>query len=480
MESGAVRPLLIIGDALLDVDVEGLVQRSCPDAPAPVVDVRQTLSRPGGAALAASLAAAEGREVTLITALGEDEAASELARLLTAARVDVVDLGLDVETPQKRRVRSGGETLLRIDSGGEGSGASVGPLTPAGRAAIGWAEAILVSDYGRGLAAHPEVRRQLAERRRGAPLVWDPHPRGAEPIAHATLATPNRAEAERFASTCPEHTQGEPAASRDGSASWGRCLARRWRAGHVCVTCAADGAVLCSAERSQRVAAPMAYEGDPCGAGDRFATAAAGALGDGADAVQAVRVGVTEASAFVREGGASSWAGVRRRPAGQTWRQRRPAAASSDVRELAHAIRAEGGTVVATGGCFDLLHAGHIGTLQAARALGDCLIVCLNSDESVARLKGPTRPLVGERDRARVLAALACVDAVTIFDEDTPARALRELEPDVWAKGGDYDPRALPERSLVEAWGGCVVALPYLDGRSTSGLLKEVAGRGAS
>jgi rfaE bifunctional protein nucleotidyltransferase chain/domain len=132
--------------------------------------------------------------------------------------------------------------------------------------------------------------------------------------------------------------------------------------------------------------------------------------------------------------------------------------------------------VVATGGCFDLLHAGHIGTLEAARALGDCLIVCLNSDASVSRLKGPRRPLVGERDRAMVLAALTCVDAVMTFEEDTPERVLRELRPDIWAKGGDYDARQLAERAAVVAAGGRTVILPYLDGRSTSGLLREVTG----
>jgi rfaE bifunctional protein nucleotidyltransferase chain/domain len=141
-------------------------------------------------------------------------------------------------------------------------------------------------------------------------------------------------------------------------------------------------------------------------------------------------------------------------------------------------VRAKGGVVVATGGCFDLLHAGHVGTLESARALGDCLIVCLNDDASVARLKGPGRPIVRVGDRARVLAALACVDAVAVFEEDTPQRLLAGLRPDVWAKGGDYDALALPERPLVESWGGRVVTLPYRNGHSTTRLLKEVACRG--
>ncbi len=141
--------------------------------------------------------------------------------------------------------------------------------------------------------------------------------------------------------------------------------------------------------------------------------------------------------------------------------------------ELARRVRAEGGTVVATGGCFDLLHAGHVRMLQAARALGDCLIVCLNSDESVRRLKGPDRPLVDERDRAAVLAGLGCVDAVAVFGEDDPRAILRELRPHVWAKGGDYAISELPEAEVLADWGGRAVIVPYVSGRSTTRLIDE-------
>jgi D-beta-D-heptose 7-phosphate kinase / D-beta-D-heptose 1-phosphate adenosyltransferase len=126
---------------------------------------------------------------------------------------------------------------------------------------------------------------------------------------------------------------------------------------------------------------------------------------------------------------------------------------------------------VATGGCFDLLHAGHVALLRAARARGDCLVVCLNSDGSVRRLKGEGRPLVTALDRARVLAALECVDAVEVFGEDTPEQVLRRLRPDVWAKGGDYGLADLPEAAVLHEWGGQAVLLPYLDGRSTTALI---------
>jgi rfaE bifunctional protein nucleotidyltransferase chain/domain len=131
--------------------------------------------------------------------------------------------------------------------------------------------------------------------------------------------------------------------------------------------------------------------------------------------------------------------------------------------------------VVATGGCFDLLHAGHVRSLAAARELGDCLIVCLNSDDSVRRLKGPERPIIGQHDRAELLLAMECVDAVMVFDEDTPEAALERLRPDIWVKGGDYKGASLPEAALVESWGGRCVTVPYHPARSTTGLADALA-----
>jgi D-beta-D-heptose 7-phosphate kinase / D-beta-D-heptose 1-phosphate adenosyltransferase len=128
---------------------------------------------------------------------------------------------------------------------------------------------------------------------------------------------------------------------------------------------------------------------------------------------------------------------------------------------------------VATGGCFDLLHAGHVATLEAARALGDCLVVCLNSDASVRRLKGPSRPLQSEDDRALMVSALRCVDAVVVFDEDTPEQVLRDVRPEVWVKGGDYLGVDLPEAAVLAEWGGAVVTVPYLTGRSTTELVRR-------
>ncbi|GAA3396895.1 D-glycero-beta-D-manno-heptose 1-phosphate adenylyltransferase [Cryptosporangium minutisporangium] len=435
-------PLVVVGDALLDRDLDGTATRLAPDAPVPVVDLTGERARPGGAALAACLAAERtSREVVLVTAIGSGPDADTLRGLL-AGRVRLVELPLRGSLPVKTRVRAGGRPLLRLDRGDgvplPGPDAGVGDV-------LAHAAAVLVADYGRGLA--DVVRPELAAAARRVPLLWDPHPRGDVPVPGARLVTPNASEAD-----------GSSAAE----------LAASWNASSVAVTLGSRGAMLSRGTASPMlVPTPFVATGDPCGAGDCFSATAAVALADGALPEEAVARAVAAATAFVDAGGAAAWPG----PGPRT-----PATDSlAEAKALVRAVHARGGTVVATGGCFDLLHAGHVGLLEAARRTGDCLIVCLNSDASVARLKGPGRPLNTAADRARVLAGLACVDAVVVFDEDTPEQVLTELRPDRWVKGGDYTVEALPEAAVVRSWGGEAVVLPYLDGHSTTSLVQRAA-----
>jgi D-beta-D-heptose 7-phosphate kinase/D-beta-D-heptose 1-phosphate adenosyltransferase len=478
-----VTRLVVVGDALLDRDLDGRAERLAPDAPVAVVDAIAEHARPGGAGLAAALAAADGHDVTLVCALGRDAAGTHMARLLADAGVRVCDLGLRGATPEKVRVRAGGRALLRLDYGGgraDGPERS-GPLTEGARGALAAADAVLVSDYGRGVAAEPGVRAALSDLPATVPIVWDPHPAGAPPVPGVTLATPNAGEASAAASgeASGEVPGGEPSAAAAptgdshlvAAEASARALAARWRAVHVCVTLGARGALLVAGGSGLPlvVPAPAVATGDPCGAGDCFAATAAGRLAAGALPSEAVRAAVAAASAFVAAGGA----------AGAAERGLHPPAAThaGSAAALAARVRAAGGTVVATGGCFDLLHAGHVRMLAAARRLGDCLIVCLNSDASVRRLKGPERPIVDERDRAAVLGALGCVDAVAVFAEDDPRAVLRQLRPHVWAKGGDYAVTDLPERAVLDEWGGQAVIVPYVAGKSTTKLIEETLTR---
>ncbi|GGR91457.1 bifunctional protein HldE [Micromonospora fulviviridis] len=467
-------PVVVLGDTLLDRDVEGVVNRLCPDSPVPVLEETTHVDRPGGAGLAAVFAAAEGAEVALVTAVADDAGGARLGTLLAAAGVQLYALPLAGATPEKIRLRARGRVLLRHDRGGPAG--DPGEPSEAVLRLIATASAVLVSDYGRGVARHPALRAALAATR--APVVWDPHPRGPAAVPGVSLATPNESEARELA-------KAPPGASRLVTASRGaQALRRRWQAGAVAVTLGGDGALLCHAGSTPLVVPAPAAEGDTCGAGDRFAAAATLALARGALVSEAVQEAVAEASEYVAVGGVATAlpAPVRTAaPAVVVGGGDRIGAAAAG--EVVSRVRAAGGTVVATGGCFDLLHAGHVATLQAARQLGDCLVVCLNSDASVAGLKGPERPVVPQGDRGRLLAALGCVDAVLIFDEPTPHAALSWLRPDIWVKGGDYasggGAETLPEAAVLARWGGHTVVVPYLDGRSTTDMIAAArAGRG--
>jgi D-beta-D-heptose 7-phosphate kinase / D-beta-D-heptose 1-phosphate adenosyltransferase len=445
-------PLVVVGDLLLDRDLDGTARRLSPDAPVPVVDQPTERARAGGAGLAATLAARDGRDVILVAAVSDDAAGATARSLLAESGVTLVAIPRSGGTPEKVRIRADGHPLARVDRGGDGEPEH---LPDEARDAVRSAAAVLVSDYGYGTAALPALRGLLGAASR-TPVVWDPHPRGPVPVKGVRLATPNDAEARHF--TGAGNGAGDLAAVNARA----RRLVADWQASAVAITLGRRGALLSTGDGTPLVApAPAVTCTDPCGAGDRFAASAAGLLADGALPSEAVHGAVVAAAAFVAAGGASAAL-----PS--------PSPANPAVGgDIVAAVRQRGGTVVATGGCFDLLHAGHVASLEAARSLGDCLVVCLNSDASIRRLKGPSRPAVPQEDRQRVLSALSCVDAVVVFDEDTPERLLAELRPDIWAKGGDYAERALPESRLVASWGGQAVVLPYLDGRSTTRLLQH-------
>lgn len=485
--------LVVVGDTLLDRDVDGTVSRLAPDAPVPVLDEQHTTSRAGGAGLAATLAAADGAEVVLVTALGTDGAAGELRTILAAAGVSIVDLGLDGPTPEKIRLREASRPLLRLDRGAQPP--PCGPCTAPAAVALASASAVLVSDYGRGLTRSAGLRAALAATT--APVVWDPHPRGTEPVPGALAVTPNARELllgdagleADLAGGAPGPAGTEAGLRRLVAA--GRRAAARWRCSAVVVTRGDRGSLVLDGGGPPLVVPTDAVEGDPCGAGDRFAATLATSLGRGAALDEAVTAATKAATAYVAAapppgsgerrpapsgGRRQSAAPAAPRPGRGTRRRHRVGVVSAaTAARLANGWRRDRTSVAVAGGCFDVLHAGHVALLQAAADLADVLVVAVNSDRSVRALKGPGRPVVPAADRMAVVAALGAVDAVTVFDEDTPAALLRLLRPDVFVKGGDYGHRPLPEEALLAGWGGQAVLLPYLAGRSTTGIIGRVS-----
>ncbi|MET9709044.1 D-glycero-beta-D-manno-heptose 1-phosphate adenylyltransferase [Nocardiopsis alba] len=449
--------VVVVGDALLDVDLRGESRRSCPDVPAPVLEHMTRSHRPGGAALTARLLSGEeGVDVVLLTALGEDGAAEEVVRGLGAG-VEVASLVVRERTPCKTRIRACGTTVARVDEGCEPTIGCSEDIDV--RSLLEGASAVLVSDYGLGVTGRSEVREAVAAVLGRVPVVWDPHPKGSPPVPGVDLVTPN--EAESFVAGPEEGTARARA----------RRLVDRWRAYAVGITLGERGAVWADARgghgrsRCEVVDSP----GDTCGAGDAFAAACTAALLSSTGIGGAVEAGTRVAADFVARGAAGAHTFPDRR--------RRPAVGLFTPSPVTGNARRRGERIVATGGCFDVLHAGHVDLLHRARALGDHLVVLVNDDASVRALKGDDRPVVPGHDRARILSALECVDTVVLFDELTPTRLLEEIRPDVWVKGGDHDPETLPETPVVRAGGGEVVTVPLLVGRSTTHVIDHIRGR---
>jgi D-beta-D-heptose 7-phosphate kinase / D-beta-D-heptose 1-phosphate adenosyltransferase len=469
------RRLLVIGDALLDRDVHGSVERVCPDAPVPVVDVREVRERPGGAGLAALTAARAGARVTLAAGVGGDAAGDRLRTLLSDLEVHAVLH--PSTTPGKTRVRAQGQSILRLDDAGHllGGVDVLAELSDDGGGEVDEkalerlvlsSDAVLVADYGGPVARNATVRSVLERLAGHVPIVWDPHPRGGPPVPGTRVVTPNRLEAQGFADS-----DGDSLEVVAGH------LRRSWAVHAVVVTDGERGAVVLDGEDPAiRCAAGQCPDVvDTCGAGDRFAGALALALARGSQLVDAVREATSDVGRWLQSGGVATCSGTGAdTDLGSPGPTDGPVDSPPSAAELATRVRASGGTVVATGGCFDVLHAGHLALLEAARALGDCLVVLINSDAGVRRLKGDRRPVNGAADRARLLEALRCVDAVAVFEDDDPSATLARLRPEVWVKGGDYAVADLPEAPVVHSYGGRVQIVPLLGGRSTTSVLARV------
>jgi D-beta-D-heptose 7-phosphate kinase/D-beta-D-heptose 1-phosphate adenosyltransferase len=471
--------VLVIGDAILDSYLIGTADRICREAPVPIVALSDRVDAPGGAGNAAVNAAALGASVRFLSVVGDDREGRMLARGLTARGVAPDHLLMDPtrETLSKNRLVADSQILIRFDRGTtEAAGAATeAEVVRRLEEAFPVSDVVVVSDYAYGVLT-PAVIDTLAALQAASPtvvVVDAKFPQRFRDVG-VTAVKPNHAEAARLLGLPPE---GGPrrAASIERHAD---DLLRLTGARLVVVTLDVDGALLLERGRPPyRTYARPSTSSRAMGAGDTFTAALSLALGARGDPVAAAELASQAASVAVEREGTSTCSSMHllERIGGSTtfvadW---------DSIERLAAAYRADGRRVVFTNGCFDILHRGHITYLNQAKALGEILVVAVNSDESVRRLKGAGRPINSLEDRVHVLAALSCIDHIVAFEDDTPVRLLERIRPDVFVKGGDYSPEMLPERSTVEALGGVVRILPYVEDRSTTGIIAHIRGADA-
>jgi D-beta-D-heptose 7-phosphate kinase / D-beta-D-heptose 1-phosphate adenosyltransferase len=460
----------VVGDLMLDEYVMGAVERISPEAPVPVVRVRDTEHRLGGAANVARQVAALGAEVSLAGTIGEDSAGDDFLRLCRASNIDtraVIRLP-ERRTTRKLRIVGHSQQLLRLDwedvtpcTGDETARMvvrlSAGPPP----------DAIILSDYAKGVLT-PETLAAVTRLRGGGPVVVDPKHRNFERYRGATIITPNLRELEAAAGKSLD------ADDREAIAEAARPLAAAAGLAALVVTLGDRGMLVVPVQGPDTVVpAIQRAVYDVTGAGDTAISVLTLSLAVQAPLLAAAHLANAAAGVSVGQIGAiavdasSIRDALAARPEGKVLRR-------EDLASRAASWRMAGKRVVFTNGCFDLLHAGHLSLLSQAAKLGDVLVLAINSDASVRRLKGPERPLVPQEDRAAVLAALGFVSAVTIFDEDTPLEVLQSVKPHVLVKGGDYKISDVVGREFVEGMGGRVMLVPLTPEKSTTALVERI------
>jgi D-beta-D-heptose 7-phosphate kinase/D-beta-D-heptose 1-phosphate adenosyltransferase len=461
----------VVGDLMLDETWYGDVSRVAPEAPVPLLALSSMSRRAGGAGNVVENLAALGAKVIALGAVGPEEEGQWLSdRILSLADAGGhIAVDRSRTTPVKRRMVAEGRQLLRVD---QEIPAGLSPLAEqslleAAVDALLRCDVLLVSDYAKGTLT-PRILTELlaAARRKGIPALVDPKGKDYARYKRAAVVTPNRKEL--------EVVTGETARDRAAVVALGERLRSELELDALLVKLSEEGMLLLRRGEEPLGIATRAREVfDVTGAGDTVLAALGLGLGAGLDLPSAAELANRAAGCAVARVGTAP---VRFSDLldGLT------AGADEKLLDRAHlaavvaTLRRAHRRVVFTNGCFDLLHPGHVSLLARAKALGDVLIVGLNSDDSVRRLKGDSRPILGEHDRAQVLGGLDAVDFVTVFGEDTPEKLIELIRPHVLVKGGDYTEATVVGAGFVRSYGGEVALVPLVEGRSTSSMVERM------
>lgn len=472
--------VLVVGDLILDRFVTGVIERISPEAPIPVLHGRgETLALGGAGNVVANIVSLGGKAIP-VSVLGKDSAGDGLVRMLADLGADADGIGRSAGrmTSAKSRYSAQGQQVLRFDE------EEVKPLSVDQRAALltrfeaalEHADIVVLSDYGKGVLLDGVAADLIAiARAAGKPVLVDPKGRDYGHYRGATAVTPNRKELGEAVGRLVFSDGEIEAAARELIAAHGFDF--------VLATRSEKGMSVVDARDARHIATQAREVFDVSGAGDTVVASFALALAAGADRASAATIANAAAGVVVGKRGTArltveelSGALFRSLGAGR----RDAVLDAAGVRRMVDAWKAEGLSVGFTNGCFDILHAGHVSLLNAARGQCDRLVLGLNSDASVRRLKGAGRPVNDEHDRACVLAALAAVDAVVVFEEDTPLKLIEALKPDILVKGADYTVEQVVGHEVVQAHGGRVVLIDLVAGRSTTATIGRMRAGGAS
>ncbi len=466
--------VLVVGDVMLDCYIWGDVERISPEAPVPVVRMAHRSEQSGGAANVAMNIAGLGAKVTLCGFTGQDEERATLEACLDQAGVTVqLTPVAGYPTTSKLRILGGRQQILRLDvetTKGYPQEA-YDTLLASVRLALPTVRAVVLSDYAKGVLSEEVCRVVMdAARAAGVPVLVDPKHRDFSRYRGATTICPNLQELANATGIAPGETEPLLAAAA--------AMVVSLDLEYLTVTLSEKGIAVVSANGTRTFPAVARQVFDVSGAGDTVIATLALSLASGLPIEAAAALANIAAGIVVSKVGTVP---ITRNELITNLMPEIELQASEKLLPLdrlqtrVHAWRSQGQRIVFTNGCFDLLHVGHITLMEDARRQGDRLIVAINSDASVSELKGPTRPVVSERDRGRVLAALAAVDAVIVFSEPTPLALIIAIKPDVIVKGGDYVEDTVVGAKEVRSWGGIVKIVPIVEGFSTSRMIARAA-----
>lgn len=460
---------LVVGDVMLDRYWSGMTSRISPEAPVPIVHVQTMEERPGGAGNVALNIAALGAQVDLLSVCGEDQAGDSLEKKLSAAGVNCyLHRMSELPTITKLRVLSLHQQLLRLDFEEPNYQIDYTELKKIFEQRLAHTDVVILSDYAKGCLTHVQDLIQCA-RQAGKPVFVDPKRNDFNCYRGATVLTPNCREFEAVVGPCED----EKSLLKKGLE-----LLKTHDFHALLVTRGEQGMTLIRQAQSEVYFPAFAKQVyDVTGAGDTaIACLALSYIATEKDLVQAAQLANMAASIVVGKLGAAtvSPAELRRAIQIQQFAFHRGVLSEAELSIVVEDAKAHGEQIVMTGGCFDILHAGHVSYLEHAKRLGDHLIVAVNDDASVAKLKGIGRPINNLEKRMAVLAGLSAVDWIVPFSDATPERLIKLLRPDIWVKGGDYQLEDLPEAKIVKAYGGQVTLIDCVDGCSTSAIISTI------